>query len=119
MSNNAIPNIGGGTIRDRMKIVPFGQSEPNERSRFKAGLAQALGYGRQSSPKSRFREGDLLGEASAVIADPTATDADLRAAFLRVSVTLEGALLHSLALEKQLRDLESTIAKLNSRRPEA
>lgn len=117
MSSNAIPNVGDGPIRDRMKIVPLGQVAPKPKSRFSEGLMRAMsgeGVCSWAASKRQRIEGELVGKASAVIADPDATDADLRAAFLRVSEALEGEMLRGIALEKRLHRLEAEIGRLKA-----
>ncbi|MGW8204380.1 hypothetical protein ACWGM0_17775 [Sphingomonas bisphenolicum] len=117
MSDNAIPKVSDGMIRDRMKIVPLGQAAPKLKTRFSEGLMRAMsGEGVCSwvGSKRRRIEGELVGKASAVIADPYATDDDLRSAFLRVSEALEGEMLRGIALEKRLHRLEAEIGRLKA-----
>ena len=106
---------GGRMIRERMKVLPWGTVAEPSPSRFKAGLMAALGdpFARSlPSSKARRTEGELLGTATAVIADPTSSDADLRAAFLRVATVLEGEMLHGILLARRVRDLEAEVAQL-------
>jgi hypothetical protein len=97
------------------KIVPIGHVAPKQKTRFSEGLMRAMsgeGVCSWAGSKRRRIEGELVGKASAVIADPCATDADLRAAFLRVSEALEGEMLRAIALEKRLYRLEAEVARL-------
>jgi hypothetical protein len=95
-------------------IVPLGERQSRPRSRFSAGLMDVLNGKPQSflAAKRQREEGELVGKASAIIADGGSSDNDLRAAFLRVSVALEGALLRELSLQRRLRTLEAQVAQL-------
>lgn len=110
------PESVGTNIREHMVVIPWpsnrGPAARKELSRFKAGLIHALSGGRLPSAKHRRNEGLSIEAACAVIADDSASDAALRAAFMRIGEVVQAEMLRSVALEKRVRELEATLSTI-------
>lgn len=90
-------------------IRPFtalGQPAPAQPSRFQA----VRNLGRRLSWKVHWIEGKKVARASAVIADPAASDDALRSAFLRVSVALEAEIANNMRLAAEISVLQRQVA---------
>ena len=107
MNDVAATNLPAGSIRDRMKIVPLGQVTQTL-TRFQA----VRGLGRLMGMKAQYLEGKAVSAASAVIADPTASDDALRSAFLRVSIALEAEIATRMTLCHEVDALRAEVCAL-------
>ena len=83
--------------------------------RFMSGLMRALaapGAGPMPSPKARRNSGLGVEHACAIIAKPTASDAELREALLQIGQTVQTEMLHAIMLSRRVRELEAELDRL-------